>query len=497
MKSIFLQKYNGRDSEVSLSLMSFKFPNDTLDLNFYQGRKLIYMLQIDDCFLERIASDQPYSLGILHYSLKLLRFSRCKINEIMNDSIYTLKQSLNEIEFFNVDIGRLDPDFFRLSVTEMRAMSFDKLPLEYSLNNIVEASDTIFLERLYIRSTSPKFHLLAAANFSKYRLINHIDLGECGIRTIEMNTFDYVSKTLEKLSLSGNELTTLDFKMFYRFVQNIPRKEFYIDLNKNPLECSSSFHEFKNILQWVYLSVGSGSLNYILKCVGDPSNQTEMEPFNSPESQPIHLKIFYLNATYFGKENVNYPKFVIKLNETSESVAIRTATGGKYRLVVHILIDPSTYNSKWGYSLQKCPVNAFVRLATRCFLLSRPTEQIPLTVIDVMSDGKPLHLQFCVNYVSANPKKMWPLHCITVSQNLMRDSRYNLIYIASATCAGLSIFSLLFLFYGICYCFSHEEPVEERREDSFWSSTASEINDYESIRYCYDECNSLGYIEIQ
>lgn len=452
--SIISQRYNREYASVTLSLMDIQFSQKTFELNFYKGKNDINELRFISSAIDCISSPDDSNNNLVFYAkLKIIAFFYCTINEITENSFNQGNLEIVDFVFTNVQINRMDPTFFHSHWSTLDRLSIIPLPNDLSLNDIfnVKHNSPLKIRQLTIVSSSKKFHLLAAKNFSSLSKIEFLDVSKSGVEIIEPNTFDHIKNTLTVLRLEGNNLTNLNYRMFYPLINNA--KGFItLNLQNNPTVCSCSFYELQNVFYWMLKSMDlSPDMLFItMRCYKDVTNQIHLS--HCPAMQVINLEKFGMN-----EEVYMYPKFIIKLDQAMEEVIVITDVARSYRLWAHNLMDTNKFNSKWGYTQQKCQLNGYADKNIRCISLSNAVERVPLAVFkDAFGDDLEM-IQVCVNYVSVNPKKMWPLHCITInglkSGNEERDHYDSLVWLWGFG-AGLLGACFLVLMLGLVYCFA-------------------------------------------
>lgn len=482
---------NRNKLNVTLCLYNIQLPETDFDLDFYTGKKSINELRIANCVINRITADRGE--GILYKTLKQLRFSECKINDIADMAFFYMRNLYLGLYFDEVDIGHISPTFFT-HTRFLHELQINRLSNDLSLNDLFNGpSPTSYqLSYLEVCSSSPKFRLLAAANFSALVNIKIIRLNDCGIEIIESNTFELVYKTLRALHLSNNKITNLDYKILHPLIEELDvniMSQVALSLKGNPLICSCNFYEFQSIFFWIFNYDIHALHSITIDCVSF-SDQQMLDCFGM---QTIHANNICINN--FPTNTILYPKFAIKRNE--EKIIVNATIARKYRFWAHNLIDTRQFNSKWGYSVQKCLANGILQSSVRCFLFSNITEAIPLNAFSNIVNATPAIMQFCVNYVSSNPKKMWPLHCITVDLYRDKETGSSQAYLVFGGVVSLIAIVLAFVAAWLVnrYLLQPKETIEGI--DRFQTgdlNRAADFNDYESLNE-YSYVNSLNVFE--
>lgn len=423
--------------KVYVVFISVKFPNNTLDLTIYNGVQAIHEIYLIKCKIDRILpEDFDNSRSMLH-ALKTLRFSQCQFLNISSKTLFFVKNRLEEIEFYDSDIIHLDPDFFNLHNGILKRLHIDKLPMEFSLNDILKPNFKSPLIYIGITTFAPKFQSLTAYNFSALRRIEDIVLQHCGIQYIESDTFNHLNKTLCYIDLSNNKLIAVDYRMFYKFIKPVPDSLFTLDLRNNLLMCNCAFYELYSIYRWILESFDSVSMT--LSCFHDV--QTQMNFMICNDVQAMDLNKF--NITRAKVRTQNYPKFMVRFSEATQTIVVTTSTSRKYRLWTQNIMYFSNINPIWNQSFQACPSDSFVRSSIQCHSLSNSIENIPFSKF---SSG-PIVILLCISYVTLNPGKVWPYHCITVNRIKPIPGRADYTCFVFGAIAGLLAF---FITIGMC-----------------------------------------------
>lgn len=469
-------------SGISLNLESIRFPNGIFDLGLYKGKRIIDELYVKSSFIEKLLADDSGLMETLLNNLKTLRFRNCIIVNLNEHSFYYI-MILRQVYIYETEIIHFHS--FLRSDMALEELEIDRLPDDIDLNDLLVSNVHRSLRMLTIRSFSPKFHHLAAANFSMLNGIKEINLDACGIRTIEKDTFVNVYDTLERLKLCDNSLTVIHFAMFYPLFEHISGTEIFVDLRNNSFQCSCDYYEYETVVGWSYRNLYCPTA--VTKCTG-----LDISTLQCPALQPIDFR-----KLCFGKSEANnnfnyyFPKFVLKSIDASQSVVIKAFVSRKYRLWAHNLMDPSEFNAKWGYTPQKCPSTTFVRVSTRCFLFSSTTESVPLSVFKGLTDSFPSMTQFCVNFVSTGAKRMWPMHCITVNQRRSTENRPDFTHFVY----GGGICLMIAVIFIVVSFANRKSSMPEETKDKKCSNAYTveavdqfnDINDYESIMYSSPE----------
>lgn len=439
-----MQNFNINRLEVSLVLSEIQFPNGTFNLYYYQGNQFIRELIIantDIIHLMPIGLDQ---INALEYSLKSLRFIRCTIKEIQAESFYYFKFRLKTLCFSDVKFGRIDPKFLYVQTANYDRLTIDRLPDEFDLEDIGLLRH--HFKEITIRTSSPKFHRLTASNFTDLTEIMVIDFCVCGIQVIDSNTFNDIYDTLVLLNLLNNNLTFIDYKMFYSVISRPPNR-ILINVRGNPLVCTCEFYEMQNIIYWMKETTHKSSFGLILQC----QDQIALNPCTNIQSvYSSRLCLPRVDKAY----KYSYPKFALHFIEATQMFVVRSTLPRQFRLWAHYMMDFSEFKAKWGYTPKKCNLDGFARAAIRCYYFSKAIDLISLSLFNDTSYATLSMKQLCVSYVFSGVHRIWPLHCITVNHAKLQKERavYTLMmssYIAIIS--GIGFFILILPFVYLCW----------------------------------------------
>lgn len=416
---------------VILEFRGFEFYNKTMDLTFYEGYQKVFELNIVNSTIDYFPRQPVTSFS--RY-LKSIRFSRCKFGYI--DANIFIHYNIKFLVLIRVVINRMSSLFLENTSNSLMELLLATLPVEFNIQDLFHSSSNWKIQLLELKSSSPKFHLLSADNFTSIRNIIYLSLVKCGIRVIEPDAFKYIENTLSTLNLMENCIRTLDFTMFYKSIEQIFWTKMMFNIDSNPLVCSCEFNELKSVLQWHQLFANAPVLVFLLSCQIDSATIFQIE--NCPSVDIIHPQQMCIHNDITSL--YKYPKFKLKLSDIANTVIVETSVKRKYRLWIYGMLNSVQFKLKWGSTLYRCPKDGFVSELVTCLLLSNQRELVvlPTHLLHMLSGN---FAQICVSYVSANPKKMWPLHCIVINDRKcmykMHDYSY-LLYL------GVSFFGVSF-----------------------------------------------------
>lgn len=427
--------------KVSLVLVSVRFPNDTLYLDLYKGKRGIKELVLIKCFLKNmfLRSILIAPFQILEITLKRIKFNECVFNLISTPRIGYIRSMTQNIIFYNSKIFHFNSKFFHDDPIYFESLELDKLYDDTNLNDLFTGKYIVIVENLLVRSSSRLFHLLASQNFSVITGLISVDLAQCGIRVIEEDTFRHISNTLEVIKLEQNMLTTITYRMFYPLIEHEPEKNIVVNLLLNPFSCSCDFFEYKLVIDWIY-HYNRDHENRDLKCMG-----SEISTINCPSMQLIDLNKLCNNCT--ATEEIDHQKyaqkFQLKLILPQKVLVIDTLVRRKYRVWIQNLVNPFDFNIKWGYTPQKCPPYTFIRKYIQCFIFENAIENISFSALKKFSSSN--LTQICINFILTGQKSMWPIHCITINQHQISEENSN-DFKYLLRCISLVILLCLFVF---------------------------------------------------
>lgn len=146
---------------------------------------------------------------------------------------------LNELEIINIkgaqaaniiEKGVLD------TLTELQEFTFEQSSKSNPYISIDGLTGSAALSKLeYVKIRYNLANSVKKSSFLGLTNVKRLDLSDCQIKSIEDNSFDPISETIEELDLSGNLLTTLSNGVFNMVLPNI--QLIHIDGNSWDCEC--------------------------------------------------------------------------------------------------------------------------------------------------------------------------------------------------------------------------------------------------------------------
>jgi Leucine-rich repeat (LRR) protein len=185
-------------------------------------------LDISKCGLETIASGTLKSLK----KLTNLRISENEISEIEPGTLQNMKRLENLDYSYNI-LQHLDSDVFS-GLVNLKEISLKGNKFQYL------HPDTFLrlpnLQQLHL-SFNPNLSIPTDRNFINSHSLSHLDISDCNISSVSVETFANVS-ALEWLHLGFNNLRTVDVNI----LRALPKLS-TLYLNGNPLHCDSQLRE--------------------------------------------------------------------------------------------------------------------------------------------------------------------------------------------------------------------------------------------------------------
>lgn len=321
--------------------------------------------------------------------------------------------------FLNIDYGmilKVGEKCLRFFGTNMERLIIGLVPPYTSLDYLFGYQSDWSIYYLELTGRDMKSGIIAPSNFTSLPLLSQLYLTNFGIETILDHSFDTIAHKLTALSLEGNHLKFIDSNSFRKIIEWVSPKPLTIYLLNNQFECNCDFYKIESIFKLILNDLNNRMLVYYFKCQTKGARNELAETKKSlidgcrTGLQIIHTSKLCLDnrksPTFY------YPLFRMTVDRQNNGLRIKAPNNNDgYRLWVQQLVDHSEFNLKWGYSSDKCPKKGYIQISTKCLLLKNNSEFIPLERLLQGADT----IGICVNYVSAGPKRFWPLHCITYS----------------------------------------------------------------------------------
>lgn len=407
--------YNGRSD---LNFLALVHSTITIGSNAFQGQRLQNILGI--MFLISNATIEPGALDGLHH-LKAINIF-CGIG---NKCV------------LNGDLTHLLPSMVRRSLTKLY---FNYYPNHETFNVCFGTGRMSSLLHIGIICESETItRHLTPRNFTGLTVVRILSITECGIATIQIDTFNFIGHTLRYLILAANRLTTIEPILFRPILDKctfpLPSEtgcfnKKVILLSENLLRCNCEFYE---LLTFIRTSLEQENVGPEFTCVRDK------EDVSIAQSCP-HLQSFYPKARCLeGNDEVLlvHPKFLLGVFDNR--ITIRTEVGDRFRV---FLLNVS---ERQQLLKRKCSQKISSSLV-KCLNLKNSTTSI---LIDQLPGAGSMVIA-CVVYMNVL-KRSWPLNCITIhlESSTGTDATLWLILgaVAGAGIIGGFILIVLYLIY--------------------------------------------------
>lgn len=326
--------------------------------------------------------------------------------------------SLASISFINTKVCKLAKNFLLSTKEFLRIFRFEKFPIDLNLDMIFANSDFAQLTDVEIHSEEGHLRTIAASNFTAFSAIQKLNVSYCGIEMIEEKAFDFISRTICKLDLTGNRLKTVSAYIFNKIIGRKSSQAVEVNISENLLECNCDLLELSSVAFWHSRDLSKSIFEPQIKC-STAANQTAEQDRKCENLQVINAQ--KLGLTHLKKDKYFYPKFSIHVqaHESNYTLIIKTPGTVRFRLWVHSFADASLYKSKLGYSDKRCPRKGFLETSATCLLFAGEKVHVPLN--NLLENSRIRMIS--VSYVHGGQKKMfWPLHCISYGRIAQEDS---------------------------------------------------------------------------
>lgn len=242
--------------------------------------------------------------------------------------------------------------------------------------------------------------ILTQSNFSALASIRMLSLTDCGISTIEANTFAQIAYTLVHLDLSQNDLTTVPATVFNSII-DMDRGHDYlwspIALDGNSFDCDCAIYEIDGRLTL---------MSHVLK-----QNYTQIECAGRSMERRLlcpHLQTIQATSAWnTSLSNIAHPKFIIKIDVKRRQLRIQAGVKDAYRLWIQM--DNYLKLGRLGKQL-KCVHAKSMLLDTQCMRFTGDVERLPVNRFLIEQNIT----RFCISYVAMNKKTFWPLNCVSI-----------------------------------------------------------------------------------
>lgn len=393
-------------------------------MNWYAGQKSITHLLIESESLKII---KPYAFSSEAF-LKLVRLtflmdSCIKYTPAMWAGLYNLRTLIvGDSHIFVTEAA----DYLLMLKRNLHTFvsNFGYTEKDVNFNCLFGTGGLYNLHYVNIRFIRPQHDyrkILAADNFTAFRVIEGLQIVDCGIETILENAFQYIGETLIKLNLSRNKITAIFptiFNVFFDTDRRHLKPTFddrflvkILNLTGNPLKCNCDLYEIRHL---TLTNVGEESWS-TMKCTGGHMghNYENETAENCRNLQVVHTKRVPLNTLHADK--YFYPRFDVKLLLKEVSLIIKSENRDKFRLLIR------NYSNIW-HAEKECSKRKCSNELAECLSFQN------------LSVGIPIHkyLQtelttICIVYANAD-KLVWPLHCITIHRSIERLDAFDFLW---------------------------------------------------------------------
>lgn len=394
------QKLNTHNATISLIMENVTF--DEFHFHHYCSNCLfeldIRALIIADC---KIIQTDHGTTNMLKYFDQIglgAMLDYFSVQNMILDSMLYNPFLLASLNFQNTIFLDLQKDYFDKLRNFLNRLSIEFVPEYLNIDLIFNSRENWqwHIEALSLRSQHDQMRTIARNNFTYLKRLSFLDLSNCKIDNIFNGAFDHILNTLETLILNSNHIK-MPVYVIHRLIDKMNISlALKIHLLDNEIECNCKIMELWDVIKVNQIQTPSFFVDM-------PCRTSE----NRSHCQPSQL-IGGTSRCFPSSVSHSYPKFSIKFSDDQERILINGPGHLKYRLFVQSFIDEDFFNSKWGYSLFKCPRAGFIERYVKCLTLDLANETIPVSYFG----GANMTRIICINYVIAGPKRFWPLHCI-------------------------------------------------------------------------------------
>lgn len=282
------------------------------------------------------------------------------------------------------------------------------------LTNLFGRQQLLRLEMIgFTCHRNSRTRFLAAQNFTGLMMIKRLSIGDCGIETIQIGTFDQLCDTLELLILVKNPLLKLNLNMFRSFL-DVPLRN-VVDTSKklrlseylSHVNCTMDFYRLRNatIIAMYYSSNNFGDLF----CQNDVHAAHEIES----RQQIVHPKRWHLEHTEVFK--YTFPKFHLRFNAANRTLMVNQSNpDDSYRLLIWAIGRKASIG-EWRQ--RKSASIPWIKQNVHCYRSNRSIENISLpnfnqNIIDE-DNSTPDMVAACIIYITYR-KQSVPFHCATM-----------------------------------------------------------------------------------
>lgn len=376
---------------ITVILEEMKLPNDEMTSDWYNGRLMFHTLIIDSDWLDAIHRDA--------FNATAFQYLTCMEMYISKGSVVVYSGALDGLShltvfMFAAEMVRSFPNgLFDAFATDVQHISIDPWPNNINLNKMFRENVYRHLTILYVSNAEwPKsqFRVLAAANFSSFRMLQNLTLANCGIEVIMPRTFDAIAHSLEHISLNSNYIKFVNVEMFRKIFESHRWPEF--DISDNTPQCSCDLVELETMHR------PFADMPYIDCDPDDDFEDTACGVFREFEfdtfcirDQPDQLRIIEIQMAYVNK-----------------TMVFRTNFSSHYR-VLAINLDAMRTGDD-------CSKRSF-KMNFNCFVIDRRVDRMTLRDMDRMGDAQLVSITVIPILHQFGTR---PLHSMTLRRELPR-----------------------------------------------------------------------------
>ncbi|KAJ6645386.1 Leucine-rich repeat-containing protein 4B, partial [Pseudolycoriella hygida] len=304
-----------------LRLRTLSYPNSTVPSLWFTVDVKVFKLEVYLNDVKSVSVDAFNSNAF--QTVKTLIFENFGL-EIVPNGIFN---GLNALETINIKsakgINRIENGVVD-TLSELKEFTLEqslKSNPEININGITGSEALLKLEYVKI-----KYNLTNAIRKSSLKgltKIKSLDLSSSQIKSIEDNSFDAISDTIEQLDLSGNSLTTVPSELFHMVLPNIKT----INIGGNSWHCDCDLVSFQ-------LFIKQYERNFIGYDCSSPTacratNIVESDCFSDCEIPVTTTSL--ITTTVATTEEVTFSppgaNFMIQCDNTPDKVSIKRPIG--------------------------------------------------------------------------------------------------------------------------------------------------------------------------
>lgn len=221
-------------------MYSVIFPNWTLIAGWYKDMIKIDEFLIIYCKLS-IIDDYAFDIGPLR-GIKQLIIMAIPNLTICDRGFY----GMTKLEYVYIaNITQLTVNYWFLRTISYQLKSFQiractKIP---SMYNLIGGVEMCALENLHVIEM-PGLQRITSNTITNVPILSILSLGNCGIESIELGSFDHLANTLNVLSLRFNKLKTMSYRTFLMLTDVIVSANIF---DGNPWQCDCDLLMFQHL----------------------------------------------------------------------------------------------------------------------------------------------------------------------------------------------------------------------------------------------------------